>query len=720
MTMYDDQDRGNTMDYARYLAGMDSIVVEKVASASAYFFEKPGHAIVDVGMASGTSTYILALLFPNTPVIGVDINPKMVQLASQTYHLPNLRFIVDDGETLEQLTHIKINGFFNCSSIHHITSFNDYNPNKAYLTLKRQAELLCDGGVLIVRDFVKPEAKEVIIEFPSDEEGRRNARQLISFAASARSLSAIYEQGFPLQKIKTDANDLSFRLNLEDAVEFIRRKDYLDDWDIELQEEYGYFSQHDFEETFANLGLRAIVSYPIYNSWIIRNRYSNKFELFDVDGKKRGIPPTNYVIAGEKATGKGTKLKPVRKLPIQKDSFLKMKTFKNTTSGQVFDIVQRPGSVVDILPYYRNQDDRLKILAKHGYPRPIINQITPVLDGKTYSGYITEGITGMIHQHIDEQLITSTLQERVNMKEAHIHTIHEGLTYYTSPGAINEKVNAVTVELSGINVASHESLGSFSGFQSSGVIRELDALQLINSAQVGALPEARLEMNTYHLLHKLNIHPGKWLNEPLTIKTVSSLNPIGLHEIYLEPSQLFEETTEQTGFLSHQRLKYYEYGQSDSNAIFEHIEPADLSSNTVITLPVCQYHKQLYLGIEKRNLPVPQLQEGSSLLLAAPAYRLPKDITNLSELKSYLLHKDVFGSQVVEVSKLGEKYLPCAGLTPEQVYPYVVTLESMTEALHWIALDDLLNNIENLRDGHLLISLFRLSHYVNQLADEGV
>lgn len=42
--MYADQDRGDKSKYQRYLAGMDSIIVEKVASASAYFSEKEGHS----------------------------------------------------------------------------------------------------------------------------------------------------------------------------------------------------------------------------------------------------------------------------------------------------------------------------------------------------------------------------------------------------------------------------------------------------------------------------------------------------------------------------------------------------------------------------------------------------------------------------------------------------------------------------------------------------
>ena len=61
---YQAQDRGSTDEYKKYLESMDSVSVEKVASASVFFDPNPGNIIVDVGMASGTSTQILALLFP--------------------------------------------------------------------------------------------------------------------------------------------------------------------------------------------------------------------------------------------------------------------------------------------------------------------------------------------------------------------------------------------------------------------------------------------------------------------------------------------------------------------------------------------------------------------------------------------------------------------------------------------------------------------------------
>ena len=705
--MYEEQDRGDKSHYQRYLAGMDSIIVEKVASASAYFSEKEDHAIIDVGMASGTSSYILALLFPKTKIIGIDINPKMVNIANEKYKLPNLEFRTDDGETLQSLSNEKINGFFNCSSMHHITSFNNYSPQKAYLTLKRQSELLCEGGVIVVRDFVKPIDKDILIHFPENEQGSFDANLLEQFSKTARSLSPENEMGFPIKKLK---NKNSFQLSYSDAVEFIRRKDYLNDWNIELQEEYGYFNQDEFEEVMASLGLRTIVSQPVYNPWIIKNRYNGKFTLTDCEGNTIGTPPTNYVIAAEKVIDKGTLLKSVRNLPIHENSFLKLKTYKNKETNTIFDVANRPGAVIDFLPYYI-EDDSIRVIAKHNYPRPIINQLSNILDGKRYSGYIIEGITGSTQNEITNESLKDILNQRAGIETTNIKDLSKDLKYYTSPGGINETVISYLVNIEN-SPTKLKILGNFSGFKESGKFITYDALQLIKSAQVGALPEARLELSLYRLLNKLNKPLGKWLNEEINISESNSLNISNLEVLLEETNHVFEETDSSVDFLAHKRAKFYEYQNEDSETILEYIEPKELSSNTIITLPVFSFKGSIYLGIEKRNLPVPQINEGNSTILTAPAYRLPKNITNIKELDDFICNKEIFGCKPLNIQKLGEKYLPCAGITPEQVYPYLITLDHPSSNLYWISLNSLMEFSSKLRDGHLLVCIYRLIHFL--------
>ncbi len=707
---YSEQDRGDSDKYKKYLSGMDSVIVEKIASASAFFPHIEGHAIVDIGMASGTGTYILALLFPKCKVIGVDVNLKMVEIARETYQLPNLEFIVDDGEKLEKLENEKIIGFFNCSSIHHITSFNDYAPHKAYLTIKRQTELLREGGVLVIRDFVKPEDKDVLLEFPDNDEGAKTCELLVDFSKRARSLSNKAEQGFPLEKV--DKN--TFRIDLVDAVEFIRRKDYLDDWDIELQEEYGYYTQSEFEQVFTEMGLRTIASGPVYNPWILKNRYKNKFKLTDLQGKDIGFPATNYIIAGEKVENRGTMLRAIRSLPISQESFIKLNSYKNKKTDFIYDVAQRPYPVIDILPYFIGSDGNIKIIAKHGYPRPIVNQIkkADAIDKKRYSGYITESITAMKGSLSGMELIKETLLERASISDKLIGDTNKSVTFYPSPGGIDELVDSYQVELKTDDLVIKENqVKNFSGFNELTHIRKYDAIQLLKSIQVGAVPDIRLEINLYNLFQKQQIDFGNWLNDKIQVEEIKDLK-ISKYESLLsdKDGNEFESCTQSAGFLKQYRTKFYEYNREDSTSILEYISPDKTSLNTVVVLPVFKYNGEVYVGLETRFLPVPQIQEGNSKIITAPAFRVPQGINTKTALEKYLDDLSVNGSPMRSYTKLGEKYLPCTGLTPEQVYPYVVTLESATDDLSWVSLTELLSQTDILRDGHLLVCLYRLMH----------
>lgn len=707
---YLEQDRGKSENYEKYLSGMDAVIVEKIASASAYFPHKDGYSIIDVGTASGTGSYILALLFPKCKVIGVDINPKMIDFARNKYQLPNLEFIVDDGEKLQQLQNERIAGFFNCSSIHHITSFNNYNPHKAYLTIKRQAELLEETGVLVIRDFNKAEPEDVIIEFPATKTGKADVELIKTFSATARSLSPQAEKGFPLRQI----SESKFQVNMVDIYEFIRRKDYLNDWDVELQEEYGYYSQPEFEQLFSELGLRTIVSAPIYNPWIIQNRYKDKFRLFSMDGRALNYPPTNYIIAGEKVGDRGTELRPVRNLPVMDDSFIKLTAYQNSKSKEIFDLAHRPFPVIDILPYIINENKSIQILAKHGYPRPIITQLGKRnnIDGKKYSGYITESITAMRDDTPDDDLIAKTLCQRAKVESDRILKSRKALTYYPSPGGIDEKVDSFFVEIRPLESFEKKGTKAFgSKFEDSGEIRLYDTLQLLNAIQVGAIPDVRLEVSIYNLLLHLGINKGKWLNDRVEIKEVNQLESKTLDELFKdEHQQEFIHTEGSANFLSHVRTKFYEYPKESSTSIFEYILPEKLSVNTLVALPVYEWKGEVFVGIEKRYLPVPQIQEGGSLIPTVPAFRLPKNISTKNDLELYIASLTIEGASIKSFTKLGEKYFPCTGLTPEQVYPYAVSLSNPAKSLYWISLNELFNSLPRLRDGHLIAALFRLTH----------
>jgi trans-aconitate methyltransferase len=84
--------RGEASAYARYFAGMDSSMQQKVALTTA-FFPTRGQ-VADMG--SGRGTYDLACLYPGLSLCGLDINPVSVEHSTRTYQRPNLRYQTGD------------------------------------------------------------------------------------------------------------------------------------------------------------------------------------------------------------------------------------------------------------------------------------------------------------------------------------------------------------------------------------------------------------------------------------------------------------------------------------------------------------------------------------------------------------------------------------------------------------------------------------------------
>lgn len=709
---YSSQDRGDNQHYQQYLSAMDAISIEKVASASSFFPPLKGNTLVDVGMASGTSSAILANLFPHLNIIGVDINPTMVDIARANYQQTNLSFRIDDGEKLTTFSDNSVDGFFNCSSIHHITSYNGYDSNRAINTFKRQTQLLKDRGVLVVRDFVKVPERIVILELSmKDHVDRPNDCQLlIQFSQTARSLAAKEQRGFPLKSLpQLRTGWQRFQLFYADAVEFIRRKDYFADWDVELQEEYGYLTQSEFEHCFRDLGLRIIVSSPIYNQWIIRNRYQDQFYLYDLSGQLMGPPPTNYLIAGEKVSQGGRFIGLTRHLPAQEPAFLHYSSYLNKQTDRIYDVAERPNEVIDILPYYQTNTS-VTILARHGYPRPLANiqSISPLLDGKHFSGYITEGLAIAVKDNDDD--IIQIVNKRFHIPAACCQSVKPALNYYTSPGGINERVISKLIPLTEIPEQSVVLEAGYSGFKESGYLHQYDATQLLNTAQTGALAEARLELNIYHLFSQLNRALPDWLGERITFHEQVIDKTASLSSLLAMKQQQFVPSTTSAGFLRTERVLFTESGDQDSQAVLEYVYPEYLSTNTLVTMPVCKMANEIYVGLEHRNLPVPQNFSGNSTLLTLPARRLDNKIKTLYELQQWIANLAIADSQIDSFTKLGEKYFPSLGITPEQVYPYVVTLIKPSTALSWVKLDELWQNRQNLQDAHLLICLARLRH----------
>ena len=205
----------------------------------------------------------------------------------------------------------------------------------------------------------------------------------------------------------------------------------------------------------------------------------------------------------------------------------------------------------------------------------------------------------------------------------------------------------------------------------------------------------------------LNIPFPQWLGGKISYSEFEVI-PTPLAELLDIKTKSFEKSSLSANYLQKGRAKFAEKSTHESSDILEYVSPQAASLNTLITLPLVKHNNEFFLGIEVRDLPVPQILSGNSTILVAPAMRLPKHIASFKSLENHILNTSIFGSKICNYSKLGEKFFPSVGVTPEQAYPYIVELEHNNEKLKWVNLNDLYNNLELVRDGHLLISILRL------------
>jgi hypothetical protein len=703
---------------------MDASMQQKIALTTAHF---PARGrVADMGSGSGSGTHDLARLYPGLELVGVDINPITVEYSASTHRARNLRFVV--GDIAERVFEDgSLDAILDSSVLHHVTSFNGFDAGQVARTIGNQVAQLKTGGVVIIRDFVVPDnaGSLVDLELPTDDGVAEGSFAELStaalfevFARDFRS-SRNRDRGVPFERIGSPSSGFArFRTDLRYAAEFVLRKDYRDHWEPELLEEYTYFAQPDFERIFRNENLRIVVSMPLWNPWIVENRFKDRFRITDLSGASVTFPPTNYLIAGEKvAAGAGVRLSesgPGRSAP----EFVKINRYRHRTSGHVYELAERPNRTIDLLPWFESRSGQLFIVAKKDFPRPIVNagSDSPNLNRANFSGYITEPISAIAADALD---IRQILQERANIGPGTLAEIGDPVAYFTSPGGIDECVESRLVRL---DCESFETfpIANYTPFAEAGTVRELDALQVLRASHVGGMFDARLEINIYRLLRSLRRSPGAWIGAAIE----SSDQPFDRFEESLEPG--FAAAFERIGpakpsFLEHKRGRFSEtdaHGAEIGSTELDYVVPRRLSKNTTAAIPFVRSGQQIFVGLELRDLPAPQNFFGNSRLACVPAWRLPRGTAHKFDIGPFLTLKfrEDFGVDALAVTELGGAYFTSAGITPEIVYPFAAEIDARRingSDLKFLRFRDLLALGSDLHDAHLLVTLNRLAQAVS-------
>ncbi|MEW5854449.1 MAG: methyltransferase domain-containing protein [Myxococcota bacterium] len=725
---YARQHRGDAAAYQAYFAGMDASMQQKVALTTAHF--PPRGRIADMGSGSGRGTYDLASLYPALELVGVDINPVSVRAAQERYQRPNLSYVVGDIAD-PVFPPESLDGILDSSVLHHVTSFNGFSLARLEQCLDNQAAALKPGGIIIIRDFVIPHGPELVHLDVSVVDGAdtgpveqlSTAALLERFAAEFRC-SVNRDGPVPCTRLPSPHPGCArFQLTLRAAQEFILRKDYRADWAAELLEEYTYFTQAQFEDAFRRRGLRIVTATPIRNPWIVANRYLGRVHLHALDGTPLPFPPTNFLVVGEKVrAGQGVALVEKQSAALTEPRFLRLHSYRHKEQDQRLDLVERPGRTVDVLPWFE-REGQLLVVAKKGFPRPVVNACAdhPNLGGAGVSGYITEPIAAILPDDTPpHEGIRHVLRERAGIAADDVISSTGPITYFTSPGGVDECVSAYLVN---VREGGAGQVRDYVPFSEVGTVRELDALQVLRACQVGGMFDARLELNIYQLLRRRGRSAGPWIGATISPTEQSGTLPHSPEALRPPAHGAFELVAGASGFLD-VRQGIFEERDARGGVLVEvpreYVLPKQLTRNTVVALPVVRTSSGIHVGVEHRDLPAVQRATGSSSMAVAPAWRLPHDVTDLGALPAFMARRMrvQFGAGVLRSWELGGAYLPTPGVTPEVVHPYAVevALDAHTaRALRWLSLDAFLAGLDDVHDAHLLTAGCRLAHALGKL-----
>jgi len=718
MTDYRAQNRGDASAYQRYLAGMDASMRQKVALTAAHLLAEG--TVADMGSGSGAGSDALAALYPRLQVVGVDVSPAQIEHSTRAYHRPNLRFVVGDAAE-PAFAPASLHGIFDSSMLHHVTSFNGYDRARVKRALEVQVAQLCDGGVLIVRDFVDPGPGEVLLDLRDDDGHDDDAQPLTCstaalfrrFSRDFRLLQPAEKRGFHfVEQPPPRTGWRRFSLSRTLAAEFVLRKDYRNDWELEAQEEYTYATQTEMEAMFAGLGLRVLASTPIWNPWIVRNRFDGKIEIRSTAGVLEDHPPTNYLVVGERvAKDQGVRFEVTTS--DAPPSFLQMMHHRDRISGKVLDLVRRPNDTLDVIPWFVHQGAPY-VLARMSFPRPLLAHVDadePALDGARAPHYVTEPLVVLRTDQPLALAVEEALASRAGIESQQIRGMMRGATYYPSPGGLAEEVRAVFVEIDPVFV--DRPLPGVSDFSTSGRIGAIEARQLLRAAQVGGLPDARLENNTHVLLRHLGLDLGPWIGEAITLEDGPA--PAAPGDLSTSPSRRrFEPTTDARGFLGLRVLDVEEIDASGAvvaRGRREMVVPQQRSRHSVSCALLRKAQGEVWIALHDHDLPAAQMYTGSSRLWVAPAWRLPRGVSAKREVDAWIDERIAkeHGVEVVRSWALGGRYHPSAGATPEVVYPRAVEVRG-DGRLSWVRLKALIDGLDQITDGNLRIAALRAAH----------
>lgn len=327
----------DTRDYASYAYGMANRDIIELKYQDVRPVIVPGK-IVDEGCADGALLTLVARDFPDSDLIGIEITGEFMARCREAqragffggtfvhFHQRNITQPIFQDNAIDSTL---------CNSTtHELWSYGQQAVTLHNYLAQKYAQTR-RGGRLIIRDVVGPEEKEQLVwmwlndedgsneqplqEFDSGRELANHLNNLSTYSRFVRfahdflaEMRASGQRGpetqISYQEISQDGRRY-ISLTLRQAVEFMTKKDYSDNWQSEMHEEFAFWSFHEWKMALQAAGFTILEdpnspqhgSRVYVNDWIVKNRWQGKVALFR-PGNPTPLPypVTNIILVGQK------------------------------------------------------------------------------------------------------------------------------------------------------------------------------------------------------------------------------------------------------------------------------------------------------------------------------------------------------------------------------------------------------------------------------------
>ncbi len=283
-----------TRNYHTYAYDMSNDLIIKIKYDDIKPYIREGK-IVDEGCADAALFIPMAKDFLDSDLIGIDISNDFIARANERIregYFGNSFVNIVQANLLNRLFEDNFVNTVICNStLHEIWSYNNKLQSiKDYLKLKYNQ--LVPGGRIIARDVIGPNEPDKTVFLRDNENDNELFKKFINDFGHVRPKDTF-------EDVLIDGKNY-VKTNLKIVSEYLLHKDYADNWQSEMNEEFCHFGTNDWSSILLESGFKVVAINQYQSQWIVENRLVGKIDLLDENKKPVEYPHTNVIIVAEK------------------------------------------------------------------------------------------------------------------------------------------------------------------------------------------------------------------------------------------------------------------------------------------------------------------------------------------------------------------------------------------------------------------------------------